>query len=239
VEALAGAIRDLGGDIFLGNRVLRLEVQGDRVKGVGVSGMSFPFDAVVAAIPSPAFLALGPPLPDDYRRRLESIPYLSALCLVLVLSRPFTPFYWLNIGSRSIPFVAAVEHTNLVPDLRYGGKRILYISNYLSPQSALYSMDAGELLEHYLPHLRHINTGFDPGWVEEYHLFREEAAQPVVTTGYGARVPPLGTPVEGLYLANTTQIYPEDRGMNYSVRLGLRVSQMVLEEWKGDIGDNH
>lgn len=236
-EALAEAIRDQGGDIFLGNKVLRLEVQGDRVKEVVVAGMSFPFDAVVATIPSPAFLSLEPPLPDDYRRKLESIPYLSALCLVLVLSRPFTPFYWLNIGTHSIPFVGAVEHTNLVPDMRYGGKRILYISNYLSSHSALYKMGAGELLEHYLPHLRLINSEFDRGWVEEYHLFREEAAQPVVTTGYADRMPPLRTPVEGLYLANTTQIYPEDRGMNYSVRLGLRVSQMVLEEWKGDTGD--
>jgi hypothetical protein len=38
--------------------------------------------------------------------------------------------------------------------------------------------------------------------------------------GYGARIPPLATPVDGLVLANTTQIYPEDRGTNYSVRLG-------------------
>lgn len=109
---------------------------------------------------------------------------------------------------------------------------------YLSSQSVLYKMGAGGLLEHYLPHLRLINPGFDPGWVEEYHLFREEFAQPVVTTGYGQRVPSLRTPTGGLYLANTTQIYPEDRGMNYSVRLGLRMGQMVLEEWKGDTGEH-
>jgi hypothetical protein len=29
--------------------------------------------------------------------------------------------------------------------------------------------------------------------------------------------------VPGLYLANTTQIYPEDRGLNYSVRLGDQI----------------
>jgi len=32
---------------------------------------------------------------------------------------------------------------------------------------------------------------------------------------------------EGLYLANTTQIYPEDRGMNYSVYLGQKIASIV------------
>jgi hypothetical protein len=41
-----------------------------------------------------------------------------------------------------------------------------------------------------------------------------------VTVGYADRIPPLRTPAPGLVLANTTQIYPEDRGTNYAVRLG-------------------
>ena len=41
-----------------------------------------------------------------------------------------------------------------------------------------------------------------------------------MTVGYRERIPPLDTGVPGLLLANTTQIYPEDRGTNYSVRLG-------------------
>lgn len=234
VEGLAGAIRDGGGTIVVGQPVVGLQVDSNRVTGVVVGGNPVPCDVVVAAIPSPAFLALAPPLPDGYREKVESIPYLAALCLVLVLSHPFTPFYWLNMGSRSIPFVAAVEHTNLVPAERYGGRRILYISNYLSPQDELYGLGARELVERYWSHLREIYPPLDPAWVEEYHVFRERAAQPVVTTGYGVRVPPLRTPVKGLYLASTSQIYPEDRGMNYSLRLGLGVGQMVLEDQKGD-----
>jgi hypothetical protein len=51
-------------------------------------------------------------------------------------------------------------------------------------------------------------------------LHREPAAQPIVTVGYRHRIPPLRTPVPGVFLANTTQVYPEDRGTNYAVRLG-------------------
>jgi hypothetical protein len=50
-----------------------------------------------------------------------------------------------------------------------------------------------------------------------------------VTVGYAERIPPLRTPVPGLVLANTTQIYPEDRGTNYAVRLGDDAARTVLE----------
>ena len=62
----------------------------------------------------------------------------------------------------------------------------------------------------------------------ERHLFREPAAQPVVGVGYRDRIPPLETGVPGLVLANTTQIFPEDRGTNYSVRLGEEAAHAVL-----------
>ena len=56
--------------------------------------------------------------------------------------------------------------------------------------------------------------------MKERWLFVERHAQPIVTPGYRDRMPPLQTGAEGLILANTTQIYPEDRGTNYAVRLG-------------------
>ena len=59
-------------------------------------------------------------------------------------------------------------------------------------------------------------------------VYREPAAQPVVTVGHHERIPPLRTPAPGLVLANTTQIYPEDRGTNYSVRLGGQAAEAVL-----------
>ena len=36
------------------------------------------------------------------------------------------------------------------------------------------------------------------------------------------------TSVPGLFLANTTQVYPEDRGTNYAVRLGDDAAREVL-----------
>ena len=48
-----------------------------------------------------------------------------------------------------------------------------------------------------------------------------------MTLNYREKLPDHRTPLKNLYLANTSQIYPEDRGTNYSVRLGNKIAEMV------------
>jgi hypothetical protein len=92
------------------------------------------------------------------------------------------------------------------------------------------ALDAEQLLRVYLPGLRKVRPDFSPEWIRGRWLHREPAAQPIVTVGYHERIPPLQTGVPGLVLANTTQIYPEDRGTNYSVRLGTDAARAVLAD---------
>ncbi|MBA2767112.1 MAG: NAD(P)/FAD-dependent oxidoreductase [Solirubrobacterales bacterium] len=190
------------------------------------------YDAVIATVPSDVFAAL---LDDGlrcevgaaYLARLDSIEYHAALCLLLELDRRFTSHYWTNVADPALPFVGLIEHTNLVEPGHYGGRRFLYVANYLEHGHELLSLDADALLERYLPGLRAVNPAFDPSWVRASWLHREPAAQPIVDVGYRERIPPLRTGARGLVLANTTQVYPEDRGTNYAVRLGEQAAQAV------------
>jgi protoporphyrinogen oxidase len=178
------------------------------------------YDRVIATVPNDIFAQLtGLPEP--------SIEYFAALCLLLELDRPFSPYYWTNVADRDLPFVGLIEHTNFIAPERYGGRRFLYVANYLEHGHELLDLDADALLERYLPGLRRVNPAFDPSWVRSRWLHREPAAQPIVTVGYRDRIPPLRTSVPGLILANTTQVYPEDRGTNYAVRLGDEAARAV------------
>ncbi|MDP2727256.1 MAG: NAD(P)/FAD-dependent oxidoreductase [Dehalococcoidia bacterium] len=230
IETLAREIRRLGGEIHTNCVVSRVTVEGGRTTGVEAGGQARPFDAVLATVPSPVFLALAPELPSDYARQVGSIRYQAALCLVLELSHPFSDIYWLNISDPTIPFVGLIEQTNFVPPEWYAGKHLLYITNYLSSSDPFFRLDPQEVLASYLPHLQRIQPAFQKERIERLHIFREEGAQPIVTTHYSRLIPDHRTPILGLYLANTTQIYPEDRGMNYSVRLGERVSGLIVED---------
>jgi protoporphyrinogen oxidase len=185
------------------------------------------YDRVLATVPNDVFERLVD-LPGDYVARLRGIEYFAALCLLLELDRPFSRFYWTNVADRELPFVGLIEHTNFVGPEHYDGRRFLYVANYLPHGHELLSLDADALLARYEPGLRRVNPAFDRSWVREAWLHREPAAQPIVTVGYHERIPPLRTPVPGLVLANTTQVYPEDRGTNYAVRLGEQAAEAVL-----------
>ena len=195
-----------------------------------------PFDAVVATTPSYTFARLVPALPDEFLSKLTGVDYMAAVLIILVLDRPLSDLYWLNVADRSIPFVGVIEQTNFISPDHYGGRHVVYLSNYLGTDHPLYRLDKEALLEEYLPHLRKINPDFDESWIEESYHHRVDAAQPIIGTGYSARIPEHRTPIRGLYLANTTQIYPEDRGTNYSVRLGRRVAAMVADDFQSESG---
>jgi len=238
IAELEKQIKELGGEVHTNAPVERVVVEEGKATGLkfkvpedrptrNPKPKTRNFDLIIATVPSFAFTEMAPELPPDYSEKLKRIKYQSALCLVLKMKRPLTNIYWMNISDPSIPFVAAIEHSNYIPPEVYGGKRVLYLSNYLPLDSPLYSLSQDELLREYLPHVQRINPEFDLDWVEESWLFRDDAGQPIVTCSYSQQVPDHQTPIEGLYLANTTQIYPEDRGMNYSVYLGQKIASIL------------
>jgi protoporphyrinogen oxidase len=188
------------------------------------------YDRVLATVASDVFEQLVAPgvLPESYVEKLRSAEYFTALCLLLEVDRQVTPYYWINVAEADVPFVGLIEHTNFVEPERYDGRRFLYVANYLPRGHELLDLDEEGLLERYADGLRRANPGWDRSWVKAAWRFAEPAAQPIVTAGYRRRIPPLATGVPGLLLANTTQVYPEDRGTNYAVRLGEDAARELL-----------
>lgn len=244
--ALQDDIRAHGGTIHIDRPVRRIERSGAAFRlhvgqpgsfRAGTDPAAFTeqldaaeeFEAVLATVPSDLFDAMaGGLLPSSYRDLLQQTEYHTALCLLLEVTQPLSPFYWTNIADSSLPFVGLIEHTNMIPASRYGGRQFAYVANYVEPGSELLDLDAEGLLARYLPGLQKVNPAFQPSWVRQAWRFSEPAGQPIVTVGYHARIPPFETGVPGLLLANTTQIYPEDRGTNYAVREGQQAAAAML-----------
>ena len=163
---------------------------------------------------------------SEFRSRLLDWRYRVAVVLLLELRRQFTTTYWLNNADRTVPFLGVIEHTNLVPPERYPA-RYVYVSNYVASGDGLVSMTTDEILARYVPALKRIAPSFDEHDILRAWSFREEAAQPIPEIGNRRRILPFETPISGVFLANTTQIYPEDRGTNYSVRLGREAAAAI------------
>ena len=230
VDALVKLIEALGGEVEINAAVDRIVSENAKLKVETIGGSAHTFDAVLATISNKALLRIAPRFGEEYTGRLKSVAYQDTVCLVLSLRRPLTGHYWLSINDRSVPFLTVVEQTNLVAPERYGGRHVVYIPNDVTRGSSLGQMTEGELAASYMPHLRRMNPQFDESWVEGRWLFHASDAQPVFTLGVGSRLAGHRTPVRGLYLANMAQIYPHDRGQNYSILLGERAAAMIGED---------
>ncbi len=231
IDELERRLRAGGVDVRTNAPVERITAEGNRTTGVVLAGGErFPADGVVAAVPSLLFKKMAPPLGDDYAAKLDHVQWQGAVCMVITMKRQLSPIYWMNIGDRSMPFLALVEHTNFVGPEHYGGNHILYISNYLQQGHEYFGMDEDQLWSVFEPALRRINPEFSSDWVTQRWLFKAPFAQPIIRLNYSAHKPDHRTPVEGLYLETMTQIYPEDRGQNYSIKMGEEVARMVVED---------
>ena len=234
-DVLGERVSQQGGEVHISAGVNRILVEDNSALGLEVQlpdsePESRNYDAVIATTPSYIFTRLVSNLPDDYRDKLVNVQYLSAVLLILVMDRPLTVKYWISIADHNLPFVGIIEHTNRIDRSLYGGHHIVYLTDYPSRESKLYQKSAEELMDELTPHLRRLNPDFELSWILEYHHHKVDGAQPIIGTNYSQRIPDHRTPIKNLYLANTTQIYPEDRGTNYSVRMGRQVARMVLED---------
>jgi len=234
-QALLDRLRAGGADLRLNSEVTGLTTAPDdprRVTGAVTAKETIPFDAVIATVPGYNMLEIAPPsLDEEYAGRLRSIRYQAAVVLLMASKQSLSHIYWMNVADRTMPFVAVIEHTNYVPPSEYQGRHVIYVSNYLERDDPRFRMSADELFDLYLPHLKRINPAFDASWIEKKIVLRAESGQPVVTCNYSQRIPAHRTGLAGLYLANTLQIYPEDRGTNYSVRLGQTISRIVDDDF--------
>ena len=185
------------------------------------------FDRVISTFAPRLTARLVPELPDEWRTRHEWGRAYGAHCVVLALDRPLTSVYWLNVNDPGFPFMAMVEHTNYMPAADYGGRHLVYLGNYRPMDDPLMSAAREDVLDEFLPHLARLNPAFDSSWVTDAWIFAAPFAQPIVTVDYRHHISPFRAPIPGLWVASMFQVYPHDRGQNYSIALADRLVDVL------------
>jgi protoporphyrinogen oxidase len=230
--ALADRVEDAGGEVRLGRQVQEIHpvAGGIAISHVPVGepdAVDDQFDAVVSTLPTVLTARLTPAISHEWRDAHDPGPALGAHCLVLSLDRRLTDAYWINLNDPGFPFLALVEHTNMREPAEYGGQHLVYLGSYRKMDDPVLTADPDHLLAEWAADLRRINPAFDTSWVNRVWGFSAPFAQPIVTADYAKRIPPFETPVPGLFMANMFQVYPHDRGQNYSIELAERVVNAV------------
>ena len=226
--ALENELRRRGVQIRTGAAVEKISADRTAV----IQGETVPFDFCLFTGPSPAFAGLLPAQESlrDYAAKLRGIEYLGAACLVFTSDQNLGDYYWINVNEPDAPFLVFLNHTRLMDKSLYGGKHVYYLGAYLPPEGNLFLMSDAGLAGLWFDYLKQLFPEFDAARVDERHLFRFRAAQHIVDTAYEERIPDYRTPLPGVFLANFSQIFPEDRGTNFAVREGLKMAALLQRE---------
>jgi len=229
---LENAVRKSGGKFHYGTEVSQLTVADKPlIKFKQINNTKIKnekFDAVIVTIPSPLFIRIAPQLPKSYVKKLQKLKGIGAINLILRMKDTFFKdgTYWLSMCDLKSPILAIVEHTNFMNKKNYNNEHLVYIGNYMETTDPRFSMTEKELLSLYEPWLKKINPNFK-NQILNYKLFRAPFAQPIIPVNYSKDIPPFTTPLKNVYLANIQQVYPWDRGTNYAVELGKKVTEFI------------
>jgi protoporphyrinogen oxidase len=230
LEAVARRLGDLRGRIELKAAVEEIEVadvaSGQRVLGVRIAGQLLPFDRVVSTIPLPYLTRLLPKQPTDEAAKIAAIRNVGVVCVLLKLKRPFTRNFWMNINDPRIEIPGLIEYTNLNP---LDGSTIVYAPYYMPQNHPKYRRDFKLFIDETLSYMQLIRPDFSrESEVVASTASRYEFAQTVCSPGFYEALPPMASKVKGLFMADTSHYYPEDRSISESMRVGARLAELAL-----------
>lgn len=192
----------------------------------------YSFHSIVSTIPTEAFVNLiknNEHSSKKYLDQLSSIKYLGTLLVVFASPQSLSSYYWHNINEPDSPFLVFLQHTNLVEKQNYQNEHIYYLGTYIPHNHRYFHMSQEEIFLEFFDYLKKIFPLFDKNMIHEKFIFLFKNAQHVVDTYYEQKIPQYKTPLPNVYLANFSQIFPEDRGTNFAVREGIKVAQFIHE----------
>ncbi len=208
MAAMAEKIRANGGKIHLSAPVQEIVTDGTRLRGLRVDGRLIPHETVVCTMQAPFFSRLIPNAPEIYRQSLTDQEYLGIICPLLVLDRPLTNYWTLNITDETVPFTGVIETTSYIDPSYVGGHHLIYLPKYTAPESSWLHKSNAEIEEIWLHHLQRMFPDFDRTAIREFRIHRERYVEPIHGLNELHKIPAMETPVADLHLVTTAQIYP-------------------------------
>lgn len=224
LKAMQAFILAHGGQIRLLSPVEKVVMTNDKVCGVQIAGQFEAFDKVISTIPLPFVPRLMPDLPAHILSQFCAVKNIAVVCVIAKLKKSLTPNFWLNTNDPDMDIPGLVEYSNLRP---LNG-HIVYVPFYVPGEHPLYAEPDAEFLQKVKKYFQKINPDLSDEDIIDMRASRYRYAQPICAPRHLEQLPPVALPVQGLWVADTSYYYPEDRGISESIGFGRKMARMAV-----------
>jgi len=224
LSALETRIRELGGEIRLSCPVEKIHIEEDAIKSVETTSGMQDFDTVISTVPLPFVPRMIPDLPADILQAYAALKNVAVVCVIVKLKKPLTENFWLNVNDPQMDIPGLVEYTNL----RALDQHIVYVPFYIPAEHPKYADSNETYINKVKNHIRIINPEISEDDFVDARASRYRYAQPVCGPNFLRHLPPVKLPVKGLWVADTSHYYPEDRGISESIGFGRNLARQAM-----------
>lgn len=221
LQSLRLDIEKNGGEIKLKSPAIKVLIDGGRVTGVKTASGVELFDIVISTIPLPYIPKVIPDLPLTILNQFTSVKNIAVVCVIVKLRCKVTDNFWLNTNDSEMDIPGLVEYSNLRPL----DQHIVYIPFYMPGDHPKFGESDEIFLKKVRSYLKKINPQLCDEDFLDIRASRYRFAQPICIPGYLETIPSAKLPVQGLWVADTSYYYPEDRGISESIHFGRQLAK--------------
>ena len=222
LNALRNKLEEKGVTIHLNSAVEKVAHKEGKVQGLLLNGEFNPYDKVYSTVPLPFVTRIIDNLPEEHQRKYASINNIGCVCLIFKLKKAVTENFWLNVNDDAMEIPGIIEYSNL----NNQNNHIVYVPFYMPQTHPKFSRDDQAFIDESKAYLFKINPALTEDDIVDVNVSRYGFAQPICPPNFMDDLPPIKSAIEGLYIADTSYYYPEDRSITESVGLGRKIAQL-------------
>jgi protoporphyrinogen oxidase len=227
---MADRIQAAGGKIYLNHPVTQIVIEQNRASGILVDGEIHTFDKLVSTLALPITSQMIPETHKEYRNSLTQTSYLGIICPLLVLDRPLTGYWTLNLTDDALPFTGVIETTSYIDPQFVGGYHLVYLPKYTAPDSPLQKLTDEEIKGLWLKQLELMFPQFECGWMRYFIVQRARYVEPLHPLNGIQLIPSIHAPIKNLYVVTNAQIYPTLTNGESISRKAREIAGLIMAE---------
>lgn len=217
LQAMQADIIARGGEFRLSAPVSKVHMDGEKVIGLQVGDEPIePYAQIISTIPLPYVPRLMPDLPADVLQKFAAQKNVAVVCVIAKLSKSVTENFWLNVNDPEMDIPGLVEYSNLRPL----DQTVVYVPYYMPADLPAFAAPDADFIARTKAYLQRINPDLADSDFIDMRASRYRFAQPVCGPNFLETLPPAQLPIKGLWVADTSYYYPEDRGISESLHYG-------------------
>lgn len=225
LNAMKSYIETHGGEFRLNHCVSEVCIANEKVIGIKINDAFEAFDTVISTIPLPYIPNVIPDLPKTILDQYRAIKNIAVVCVIAKLKKTVSQNFWININDDRMDIPGLVEYSNLRPLEQH----IVYVPFYMPGEHPKFSDENIVFINKVRLYLKMINPELKDDDFIDIRASRYRYAQPICPPHYLASLPSYALPIKGLWIADTSYYYPEDRGISESIGFGRKMASEAIE----------